>query len=423
MIDDDGAVADAQRSIRVGGGTIPGADLAIGGLGGITGLWILSQVAAIARWIGRTIRRWLDGNNQTNDNDGDNQLPTSEIQWHPEKPAPGHPVLFDGSLSVDPDPNDQIVAFRWSIDDKYVRTPRFVHAFLKAGTYDVSLEVRNSRGETGRETKSITVEESAGELVLDRVHPDSPGNDHENLRAEYLVFKNAGDETLALGGWTVHDGAEAEDRVTAGDHTFTFPDGTEVAACSTVTLHTGAKPDHGEADAGPPGSLHLYWAKRWPVWNNDEDIIVVEADDGSPVLASRYTRTGDEYELDALEFEILEDWFPDVIVSPRGNTPLLSIDVSLGIRSLILGVAGFIASAFFLRGAAAFVRAWAVITGFLLPAIGAWAVSPTLPRVTHSIEPIIPLVLTAGSLLVLLVSGTGLVVQRAISAGWSMITG
>ncbi|WP_123533932.1 lamin tail domain-containing protein [Halosimplex salinum] len=105
-------------------------------------------------------------------------------------------------------------------------------------------------------------------LALDRVHADAAGDDHENLNDEYVVFGNAGDETLALGGWTVGDEA---------GHGYTVPEGFALGPGETVTLRSGTGEDTADA---------LYWGRDAAVWNNGGDTVVVERD-GETVL--RYT--------------------------------------------------------------------------------------------------------------------------------------
>ncbi len=110
-----------------------------------------------------------------------------------------------------------------------------------------------------------------GALVLDDVHADAAGDDRENLNGEYVVFRNAGDESLDLGGWTVAD---------AADHTYTVPDGFTLAPNATVTLHTGN---------GTDTDSDLYWEAGSPIWNNGGDTVIVTTADGEEVLREGYT--------------------------------------------------------------------------------------------------------------------------------------
>jgi micrococcal nuclease len=58
------------------------------------------------------------------------------------------------------------------------------------------------------------------DLVVATINADAPGNGHENLNGEYIVFRNAGETTLDLTGWTVADEA---------DHSYQFPTGFTLA--------------------------------------------------------------------------------------------------------------------------------------------------------------------------------------------------
>jgi len=107
-------------------------------------------------------------------------------------------------------------------------------------------------------------------LVLEDVHADAAGDDRENLNDEYVVFRNAGDDTLDLSGWTVTD---------AADHTYTVPDGVTLAPNATMTLHTGS---------GADTDSDLYWGAGSPIWNNGGDTVIVTTADGEEVLSEEY---------------------------------------------------------------------------------------------------------------------------------------
>jgi competence protein ComEC len=117
----------------------------------------------------------------------------------------------------------------------------------------------------GRETS-----QAADALAVAEVHADARGDEDENLNDEYVVFRNAGDRTLDLSGWTVSDEA---------DHRYTFPEGTTLAPGETLTLRTGI---------GQDGGGDYYWNAERPVWNNAGDTVFVRDDDGSLVLEVEY---------------------------------------------------------------------------------------------------------------------------------------
>jgi competence protein ComEC len=120
---------------------------------------------------------------------------------------------------------------------------------------------------SGAETGS---DEGAISLAVAEVHEDAASHDGENLNDEYLVFRNDGEETVDLSGWTVADEV---------DHTYRFPDGTTLAPGETLTLHTGS---------GTDGDGHFYWGSGRPIWNNDGDTVFVRTDEGTLVLEVTY---------------------------------------------------------------------------------------------------------------------------------------
>jgi hypothetical protein len=107
-------------------------------------------------------------------------------------------------------------------------------------------------------------------LVVASIHADAEGRDGENLNDEYVVFRNRGNETLALSGWTVADEV---------DHTYQFPDGATLPAGETVTLHTGS---------GEDSTTDRYWNRGSPVWNNDGDTVIVRDASGQVVAREPY---------------------------------------------------------------------------------------------------------------------------------------
>jgi len=107
-------------------------------------------------------------------------------------------------------------------------------------------------------------------LVVASVHPDAAGNDVQNLGDEYVTFRNAGNDSLDLSGWTVRD---------EGGHVYPFPDGFELASGASVRVYTGAGTDSADA---------LYWNADGAVWNNDGDAVVVTNATGVVVLRHRY---------------------------------------------------------------------------------------------------------------------------------------
>ena len=113
-------------------------------------------------------------------------------------------------------------------------------------------------------------EGSSSPLEVARVHADAQGDETGNLNDEYVVFRNAGERTLDLAGWTVADEA---------GHSYTFSDGTTLAPGETLTLHTGS---------GTDTKTNRYWGNGRPIWNNDGDTVFVRTDEGRIVLEVEY---------------------------------------------------------------------------------------------------------------------------------------
>jgi competence protein ComEC len=85
---------------------------------------------------------------------------------------------------------------------------------------------------------------------------DAPGNDNDNLNAEYVCFTNQGGASASMAGWWVSD---------AADHTYQFP-GFALAAGASVRVHTGS---------GTNTATDLYWGSGSAIWNNDHDTVTL----------------------------------------------------------------------------------------------------------------------------------------------------
>ncbi len=115
-----------------------------------------------------------------------------------------------------------------------------------------------------------TTAASGGDLRVVEINADAAGDDRDNLNDEYVVFENAGDESVDLSGWTVEDEA---------GRTYTFPDGFVLEPGERVTLHTGS---------GTDSATDLYWGSGSPIWNNGGDTVIVRDETGERVLEETY---------------------------------------------------------------------------------------------------------------------------------------
>jgi len=138
-----------------------------------------------------------------------------------------------------------------------------------AAYYEAESTAREERvGVWTCRTPETDEREDAG-LTVAEMQADAPGNDHEDLNGEYVVFENAGNDTLAIGDWTVSDETGT---------TYTFPGGDQLAPDERVRLFTG------EGEDGPG---ERYWGQDRAVWNNGGDTVFVR-DDGRLVLSWAY---------------------------------------------------------------------------------------------------------------------------------------
>jgi hypothetical protein len=254
--------------------------------------------------------------------------------------------------------------------------------FGTAGEHEVELRVVDRRGGEGRHAETVTVAEQAGRLALAAVRPSTPDDDEAGA---FVAFENAGDATLDLGGWTIHDAAVAPGAVAAGPQAFAFPEGFELEPGSTVAVHTAL----GDDEVRPATDHALEWHATAQVLTEHSGRIGVADDDGNPVLTVRYEQAASgEYEIAAVEATDLEDWYGPVDVGSPIRLPLVgaTLDRRIGRRAVQNGLE-FVASALFLRGSGPFVRTWGLVATFLGVTLLTWLLSVGTGLLRPSIDP------------------------------------
>ncbi|QCJ46346.1 lamin tail domain-containing protein [Haloprofundus sp. MHR1] len=160
-------------------------------------------------------------------------------------------------------------------DSQFTARERYYDAEAAAqraerGLWECATDDGGSSAGTGRGSETARADGGDSSLVVDEIHEDAAGDDRQNLVDEYLVFRNSGEETLDLSGWTVTDEAGKQ---------YQFPDGFSLEPGATVTLRTGDGEDTDET---------LYWGANSPVWNNDGDEVVVRDESGAVVARRSY---------------------------------------------------------------------------------------------------------------------------------------
>ncbi|CAN5890695.1 hypothetical protein BH23ACT5_BH23ACT5_03410 [soil metagenome] len=99
---------------------------------------------------------------------------------------------------------------------------------------------------------------SVAPIEIVEVEHDPPGNDADNLEAEYVVVANTGTEPVDLTGWTIRDESTV--------NRYFFPEGTMLQPGASLTVSSGD---------GPFG-----FGLGTPVWNNDGDTVYLVDDQG-----------------------------------------------------------------------------------------------------------------------------------------------
>lgn len=93
-------------------------------------------------------------------------------------------------------------------------------------------------------------------IVVDRVEPDPPGRDEENLNGEFVELVNEGAEPVDLDGWDIRDDSSSHRFDLAGT----------IEPGGRLVIRTGA---------GSSGGGELFLDSRSPVWSNRGDTVLV----------------------------------------------------------------------------------------------------------------------------------------------------
>lgn len=102
---------------------------------------------------------------------------------------------------------------------------------------------------------------AADGIVVDRVEPDPPGRDEDDLNSEIVELINVGDAVIDLDGWDIRDDSSS--------HRFDL--GGTIEPGGRLIVRTGS---------GTSGSGELFLGSRSPVWSNRGDTVLVIDPDG-----------------------------------------------------------------------------------------------------------------------------------------------
>ena len=163
-----------------------------------------------------------------------NQPPIASFNYSPPNPTVGGFVVFDGSASHDPDGN--IVSNAWTFGDGATGTGASVaHQYTMAGTYAVTLTVRDNLGASGTTTRNVQVGPvNQSPVAQFNYSPASPAV------GATVGFDASGsydlDGFIATYAWTFGDGWTGSGRVAS--HPYSNPGSYTVTL--TVTDNLGA---------------------------------------------------------------------------------------------------------------------------------------------------------------------------------------
>lgn len=111
------------------------------------------------------------------------------------------------------------------------------------------------RTESGLWAPDACGDASQADIRVEELFYDAPGNDNENLNAEYIRIRNYGNNPVDLTGWSIRD--------ESASNRYQFPTGFNLGPGEVITVHSGCGDDSGTS---------LYWCSVGSaIWNNDGD--------------------------------------------------------------------------------------------------------------------------------------------------------
>lgn len=150
----------------------------------------------------------------TVDTETENQLPQSEFSFSPSSPVRGEIVIFNGSLSSDPD--GSIVSWKWDFGDGKIGSgERVTHAFTWDGnnnrTFTVLLKVTDNRNGVSVTSQSITVETEEENQKPTADFTYSPSSPQKKERVNFNAsLSSDSDGTISSWQWDFGDGRKGE---------------------------------------------------------------------------------------------------------------------------------------------------------------------------------------------------------------------
>jgi hypothetical protein len=134
--------------------------------------------------------------------------------------------------------------------------------------------LHSSRAVTPVPNRSVTQQETpfnltipqignASSVYISAVKFDAPGDDRQNLNAEWVRLTNRGDGLVLLAGWTLSD--------KTGSLPYVFP-AFVLMPQSSVTIYSGG---------GSMNDTSLFMGRDTPVWSNSGDVATLKDGHGT----------------------------------------------------------------------------------------------------------------------------------------------
>jgi len=134
---------------------------------------------------------------------GDSQYPYADFTWTPLIPHPGDTVVFNASMSYDPDGYITLFEWDWNHDGVYDEshtTPTATHSWTSPGNFIVTLRVTDDSGLKGRKSKTVTIVNHPPEPPIIK-GPTNGTVNHPYTFSVHLPTDPDGDEMFLKWDW------------------------------------------------------------------------------------------------------------------------------------------------------------------------------------------------------------------------------
>lgn len=182
-----------------------------------------------------------------------NNAPVPAFTFAPFSPSVGDDVVFDASLSTDPEGASTITAFAWSFGDGSTGSGQIAtHRFNRVGTFAVTLTVTDQGGLSASTTKTVSIGAGAAPSASFSFSPTTPAR-NQAVFFDASSSRPASGRTIISYSWNFGDGASAQGITTSHVYTVVGTYNATLTVRDDAGQQATATQSLSVTDAGPSG--------------------------------------------------------------------------------------------------------------------------------------------------------------------------